>query len=462
MNDATIHAIGEALKQHVEKCAFFVYPIWDKCAQKMQYDVYYAVEHPEWSCVVILLQGIGGHAELQLRGVNFEAKTITLYTLNNPTIGAAAEGMCSFFQVDHRPVPQASGTVVDNIVMRRVEVHHDAIVGRKRLDDFTNLNLGPTPEIQTSRFDDHGTHLHRIYMALAFHRVRRKFDANEKGLAIAAVLVAANGAVRVVADNTKRENVTFHAEVNLVQAFIKNYPGQRANPFFLYSTLQPCPMCAAMIFEYLPNTCVIYGQRDPGSHMGRMRGAPTFIRQLSPAGMPGTKPLPGYDVEELGPLMLNRQYHDIAAKLDNLHEEKRKERKVSVTMNLYDPDAKHAITRASNFLERKYEQYGDQAAEGADPKWRALPRAKSPSADRIARHLAIKRIVDHIRPMIFRQFTLPPQSAQGPQTTTVAAIPVPQSIPFGGHSASSNATIIRTERDMPPPKKRPRPDSDEA
>jgi tRNA(Arg) A34 adenosine deaminase TadA len=70
--------------------------------------------------------------------------------------------------------------------------------------------------------------------------------------------------------NTNKENGTFHAEVNCLQSYYKfnknGYGGFPVNTR-LYSTLEPCEMCAGMIWESAADAnqfLVYYGMVDPG------------------------------------------------------------------------------------------------------------------------------------------------------------------------------------------------------
>lgn len=58
---------------------------------------------------------------------------------------------------------------------------------------------------------------------------------------------------------------TYHGEVNLLQNYHRRNAGAALpNGSILYSTLEPCHMCAGMIAESGRNIAVYYGQADPG------------------------------------------------------------------------------------------------------------------------------------------------------------------------------------------------------
>ena len=65
-----------------------------------------------------------------------------------------------------------------------------------------------------------------------------------------AVLVDENGAVLLEGENTvnTEHDATGHAEMNLVRAACKKYDALTLAKCSLYSSTEPCPMCAGAIF----------------------------------------------------------------------------------------------------------------------------------------------------------------------------------------------------------------------
>jgi tRNA(Arg) A34 adenosine deaminase TadA len=270
----------------------------------------------------------------------------------------------------------------------------DTILGRDALDDFLPGNLGPNPVVDLR--GPAQTHLHRIYLALAFRRVRRKLETYEKGLAIAAVLVnAVDGRIRAIAHNTKNLNETFHAEVNLTQAFYKAHAAERQGAFLLYSTLQPCPMCAAMVAEMLPNAVVYFGQNDNGGHMARMALQPRVMVALAP-GLTQEEELDDEmsQVHHIKPLRVFKNsgesaYDDVVGRMDSIHANLKLQGHTSLTRNLYDPNSKETIRGASSTIQRKAQQYlhGGKATV-------------VPDYARTQRRQGIQRLMQHLAPIL--------------------------------------------------------------
>jgi tRNA(Arg) A34 adenosine deaminase TadA len=93
---------------------------------------------------------------------------------------------------------------------------------------------------------------------------------NTTGYNIAAMLVGPNGNILGHARNTVRyNNESYHAESTLLIEYIKNF-GAVPNGSIIYTTLEPCAMCAAMIKHCCPDAHVIFAQKDNGKgHMDR-------------------------------------------------------------------------------------------------------------------------------------------------------------------------------------------------
>jgi tRNA(Arg) A34 adenosine deaminase TadA len=112
------------------------------------------------------------------------------------------------------------------------------------------------------------TEYDRIYMMTAFALVTNRFVRETSSNAnIGAILVAPTGTIVAWALNAKEYNSTFHAEVNLLQALHRHSPNLlgQLQGYRLYTTLNPCKMCAAMIRQVGEGAIsVIYGQDDTG------------------------------------------------------------------------------------------------------------------------------------------------------------------------------------------------------
>lgn len=331
-----------------------------------QFSVLYARDQDGWSCIVNLVQAMAA------RGFAPDRKRI--YISSTTPYTGAAEGMCRFFDMQVTRLPAYKGPWSDPMLHFSDQymssypaavfdsVLPASILERESLDGFVPGNLGPNPVVDLR--GPAQTHLHRIYLALAFRRVRRKLKTYERGLAIAAVLVnAVDGRVRAIAHNTKNQNETFHAEVNLTQAFYKAYAAERQGAFIVYSTLQPCPMCAAMLAEKLPNAVVLFGQNDPGGHMARMALQPRVMLALEP-GLTHEEEIDDEMslVHHIKPLRVFtstgvKAYDDVVARMDSVHDNLKSQGHTSLTRNLYDPNSREAIRGAGRTLKRKAQQY---------------------------------------------------------------------------------------------------------
>jgi len=88
-----------------------------------------------------------------------------------------------------------------------------------------------------------------------------------RGKNVAAVLLDSNGNIVFWGRNcsTQRSDVTQHADVVAMEKYLVGQPGLRyLSGYTLYTTLDPCAMCAGMtIMGYLSR--VVFGQTDPRS-----------------------------------------------------------------------------------------------------------------------------------------------------------------------------------------------------
>lgn len=361
--------------------------------------IYYAINHGPWSCIVNLIQ----YAKHSNVGHNLPCQTIYI-SYNAEYNGTAAEGMCNFFGITIKPVNKAAHSdsmmIFSNDRMESCpfakfyRIDCNEVLYRDDLDDFIKLKLGPCPSVSLGGIMS--THFHRLYMAVAFYRVKIKFERWEQGLAIAAVLVNKNdGQVRAIAHNTKYKNETFHAELNLIQAFIKHYEKERNDQFVLYSTLQPCPMCSAMIAQMLPNTIVFYGQQDPGSHMQGLALQPSTMVMFDSTVILTDTSSDERREYSVKPLRVfanpngKYSYNDVCAQLNQIHNKLKEDGNNALTRNLYDTNSIGAIKGASNTIQRKVSQYivKDKSKELYVDPWR------------LQRRSCIKKIMEHLLPV---------------------------------------------------------------
>jgi tRNA(Arg) A34 adenosine deaminase TadA len=128
------------------------------------------------------------------------------------------------------------------------------------------------PLLRENDFSDEARTLikQRNFMAAArdlaqkIPRQRELYDSDRR---IAALLVSAQGEFLGASLNSNAKNRTRHAEVNLVQAFVKEYGTRLPKGSRIYVTLKCCKMCAAMIWcqsEDIKTNRIFFGENDPG------------------------------------------------------------------------------------------------------------------------------------------------------------------------------------------------------
>jgi cytidine deaminase len=104
----------------------------------------------------------------------------------------------------------------------------------------------------------------RSHMDLALAEARAAGDRGE--VPVGAVVVAPGGAVVAQAGNRTRElaDPTAHAEILAIRAACAAAGSDRLPSHDLYVTLEPCPMCAAVI-SFARIGRLYYGAADPKS-----------------------------------------------------------------------------------------------------------------------------------------------------------------------------------------------------
>jgi tRNA(Arg) A34 adenosine deaminase TadA len=230
-----------------------------------------------YSAVVKLLQ-IGKHQKVKL--AKPIVATAALTEMCKGMAGNAGARLFSASAARAIPVvlpgsakPTGAHTLVTSIdeITEVAWEERDADLKLFQVPDVASPNVDVTKDLRT---DDHtGFHtIHRIYMMAAYALVSsRKFGTSEVpgGKNIGVVMVSPNGKIIGCGVNTNQKNGTFHAEVNCLQSYYKYnkaaYLGLPASTR-IYSTLEPCEMCAGMIWESAADTStllVYYGMVDP-------------------------------------------------------------------------------------------------------------------------------------------------------------------------------------------------------
>jgi tRNA(Arg) A34 adenosine deaminase TadA len=120
-------------------------------------------------------------------------------------------------------------------------------------------------------------HAASMQLALSLAQTREHGQVSRRYLKdrpVAALLVDAHFKVLAVGLNEAQSNKTLHAEVRLIQNFQRRAIAQSQSPLLppgarIYTTLQPCRMCAGWIqtcAEDIRSLSIFYAEVDPGPH----------------------------------------------------------------------------------------------------------------------------------------------------------------------------------------------------
>ena len=341
--------------------------------------IYTAVRYKKWAPIVNIIQGAAcGHSlsnEDIFRIIYCDAR------LGQEKMAVEMISFFNSFKVKIHPEfiePPSYSAEFDDAVHSYFYgnvkwIHLDArdVSERQALDSCIVQFAGEPPHADLNNWNE-ARYYHRLYLALAYNRAGfRGFfrpPQGDWGHNIAAVLATHEGQVLAVSYNQKNINVTFHAEVNLVQAAVKRFPQEdfHQQALFIYTTLKPCKMCASMIACVFPNSKVIYGQNDPGNHakdIMRPAGGVCSLHELN------AKPLYAYDGT---PLLPNSQKIGDISQLLSSNE-------VSVTKNLNKDSSATNMFRAGQSIDRKLEKYNKRMeAKQSHPKVAAILRHLQP------------------------------------------------------------------------------------
>jgi tRNA(Arg) A34 adenosine deaminase TadA len=138
--------------------------------------------------------------------------------------------------------------------------------------------------------------MHEAHMREVFAVARRARAHGNR--AFGALLVAANGAVLSAAENSQvtDEQVFAHAEMNLLQRAVKEFPPDVLAASTLYTNAEPCAMCAGAIF-WSGISRLVYGLR--GDRLHELSG---FSPQMLVASARDVLGRAGRQVEIIGPI----------------------------------------------------------------------------------------------------------------------------------------------------------------
>ena len=105
-------------------------------------------------------------------------------------------------------------------------------------------------------------HSDQQYLELALKQAEQsRLNGNHP---FGAVLVDESGDVLLAAENSviTQSDVTAHAELNLVRAATRTFDTEKLASCSIYSSAEPCPMCAGAILQSRIQR-VVYGTTDP-------------------------------------------------------------------------------------------------------------------------------------------------------------------------------------------------------
>lgn len=268
----------------------------------------------------------------------------------------------------------------------------EATTRTEALDSFMVGNLGPAPDVRLDTGDD-AKRLHRVYMMVAFALAATRAAAYDKpaktipgnhspGHPIAALLVSRTGDLLSFGLNTTPTNHTFHAEMNAIQAYCK-IKGNIPSGARIYTTLQPCLMCAGMIRHTMPDDLVVYyAMKDAAVRASALSNPSTCLVRL---GQGGVKAMRAYEKPWYSPSLGNagrnqNRTEDLSDKLDKNNGEE--------VAFLKKGDGKGLIQAAKDSLQRKITKY----SKGKERD----PSGKRPRA-------AVRRVLIHLSPFIVSQ-----------------------------------------------------------
>ncbi|MCX5544745.1 Bd3614 family nucleic acid deaminase [Paraburkholderia sp. CNPSo 3076] len=368
-------------------------------------EIFHAPAYKSWPSIINLIQGVCGHG---LSPKNF---VVCNSTLKSPAT-MMCMGMLEYFYainefkgtpVSQRPLEEDEIYDVEDRdrdgevqaaykraqTIRFIPIDPTLVLDREYLARCANPQTGEVPGVDV--ISGNATHIHRLYMAAAYRRAgyRGAFLGHttqgpgmilNHGHSIAALLVSSQGRVLAIAENMKARNETFHAEVNLVQAYMSKFDSfvqGREGVVAVYTTLKPCKMCAAMIAHAFPCCKVIYAQDDPGTHAEHLDKPTLGMHQLSQMGA-SVKSLQMYDSYDV----IGKKTGEVAQALDSTWQAHKETSKFKGLTNALDTTkSANQMLAASYSLERKLKKY----AQGKEVK-----------------HPDVVKVLNHLQPMLER------------------------------------------------------------
>jgi tRNA(Arg) A34 adenosine deaminase TadA len=138
--------------------------------------------------------------------------------------------------------------------------------------------------------------IHEAHMREVFAIARRARAHGNRPFG--AMLVAGNGAVLAVAENSQisEEQVLAHAEINLLRRAVREFTPDVLEASTLYTSAEPCAMCAGAMF-WSGVSRLVYGLS--GDRLHRLSG---YSPQMLVASARDVLARAGRQVEVIGPL----------------------------------------------------------------------------------------------------------------------------------------------------------------
>ena len=204
--------------------------------------------------------------------------------------------------------------------------------------------------------------VHRIYMMAAYALLNS--PKIPKSYSVAAILVDPDGRIISYGINQSYKNSTCHAEVNALQGCLRNgiaIPAQS----ILYTTLEPCCMCAGMINVCMQNGVVVYNVRDThfngtSSHMGYHSAIPMHQLGVSAKKLTTWKTGRAYNKIDKDSDVIDQErlHDDLGTSINEDHQSiERSSGKRTGIITYLNKDDQKFIPEGSHALTRKKEKY---------------------------------------------------------------------------------------------------------
>lgn len=260
-------------------------------------DVGFAANTPD-SCIVRLVQGMALVWPRDWRN------NPTLYFCKSGAVNAMEQAMLRFVFpgctvkggiVSPVPLPPLASLLT---VTPAVHFNPGTQVsyGTSDFEHYADYDLNSTDVQVRSQIRN----VHRIYLMAAYALLAAPAII-PRSYNVAAILVGPRGQILSYGVNQSRVNFACHAEVNALQGCLRN--GRAIPPqSILYTTLQPCCMCAGMIDYSMHQGQVIFSVTDthyngPSDHMAYVSATPMY--ELSTVAKPLTTWTTGHAYDKI-------------------------------------------------------------------------------------------------------------------------------------------------------------------